>query len=189
MHGGQTSYIPFKINTVGIMPVIFATATLNIPIFIITFIASKIATLEWLVRELSPMGLIYNVFEFFLIVFFYFIYTAMQFNPDDLAENLKKGGGFLLGIRPGKKTAEYFNYILNRLGLVGAFYLAVLALLPSILQAILQFPVYLGLMSGTSLLIVVGVALEMAAQIESYLIENKYEGFLVKGRLTSRSVR
>ena len=116
---------------------------------------------------------------------FSYVYTAIQFNPAELAENMKKSGGFILGIRPGKKTADYFDYILNRIGLIGAIYLGVLAVLPNILQLVFSIPFPMG---GTSLLIIVGVALETSAQIEAYLIENKYEGFLPSGsRLKSRT--
>ena len=125
-------------------------------------------------------GLLNSVLDFILIIFFSFFYTAMVFNPEELADNIKKSGGFIPGIRPGKKTAIFFNYILTRIGLVGAIYLACLALSPNILRAFMYMPFNLG---GTSLLIVVGVALETSAQIESYLIEHRYEGFLSDGRL------
>jgi preprotein translocase subunit SecY len=129
---------------------------------------------------------LYNVLLFLFIIFFSFFYTALQFNPEELADNIKKSGGFIPGVRPGKKTAEFFNYILTRLGLIGAIYLGVLALFPSIVHAALHLPFYLSLMGGTSLLIVVGVALETASQIESYLIEHRYEGFLTSGRIRGR---
>jgi len=123
-----------------------------------------------------------------LIILFSFLYTTLIFNPEELAENIKKSGAFIPGIRPGRKTAEFFNYILTRLGLVGAVYLGVLALLPTIIhsKSVLDLPFYLRSMSGTALLIMVGVALETAAQIESYLIEHRYEGFLSSGRLKGR---
>ena len=123
---------------------------------------------------------------FLLIVFFSFFYTALVFNPEELADNIKKSGGFIPGIRPGRKTAEFFKYILTRVGLVGAVYLGILALLPNLLSAVIAMPF---LLSGTALLIVVGVSLDTAAQIESYLIEHKYEGFLSSGRLTGRRPR
>jgi preprotein translocase subunit SecY len=187
--GGQSSYIPFKLNTAGVMPVIFSNAVLNAPIFIASLLSSRFVVFKWIADALQPNGLLFNVIDFFLIIFFFFFYTALVYNPDELAENIKKGGGFIPGIRPGKKTAEFFNYILTRLGLVGAIYLAALALLPNILQSIFSLPFYLGIMSGTSLLIVVGVSLEIASQIEAYLIENRYEGFLTTGRFKSRSIR
>jgi preprotein translocase subunit SecY len=183
VYGGQSTYIPFKINTAGIMPVIFASSVLQLPATIAVFLSSRGEIFRKFAEIIAPGALLFNVIEFFLIVFFSFFYTALIFNPEELAENIKKSGGYILGIRPGKKTADFFNYILNRIGLVGAIYLAVLALLPNIMYAIFRLPFYLG---GTSLLIVVGVALETAAQIESYLIEHRYEGFLTTGRLKNR---
>ncbi len=187
MYGGQSTYIPFKINTAGVMPVIFANAVLNLPVFLSSIIAARFSSFKWFAESLSPAGLLYGIVNFILIIFFSFFYTAIMFNPEELADNIKKGGGFIPGIRPGKKTAEFFNYILTRIGLVGAIYLAMLALLPNIIHGLIALPFYLsGILSGTAMLIVVGVALETASQIESYLIENRYEGFLSTGRLKSR---
>jgi preprotein translocase subunit SecY len=186
MYGGQSTYIPFKINTAGIMPVIFSTSVLNIPVFLSSVLAARFEWFKWIAESFNPTGILYSVLLFILIMFFSFFYTALQFNPDELADNIKKSGGFIPGIRPGKKTAEFFNYILVRLGTVGAVYLGVLALFPTIIHAALRLPFYLSIMGGTSLLIVVGVALETAAQIESYLIEHRYEGFLTSGRLKGR---
>ena len=118
---------------------------------------------------------LYNVFNAGLIVFFTYFYTAIIFNPVELAENIRKSGGFIPGIRPGKKTAEFFDYLLTRIGFPGAMYLAGLAILPSIIRHFINFPVFF---SGVSMLIVVGVALDTSAQIESHLIERRYEGFL-----------
>jgi preprotein translocase subunit SecY len=186
VYGGQSTYIPFKINVPGVMPVIFAGAVLNIPMFISAMLAEKFALFKWISESMVPTGALYNVIEFVLIIFFSFFYTALVYNPDELADNMKKSGGFIPGIRPGRKTAEFFNYILTRIGLVGAIYLATLALLPNILRMFVQLPFNLG---GTSLLIVVGVALDTAAQIESYLIEHRYEGFLSAGRMKMRGAR
>lgn len=187
VYGGQSSYIPFKINTVGVMPVIFAQAMLNIPMFLIAFLASRFETLRWLSEAISPLGVLYNVMSFLLIIFFSFVYTALQYNPDDLADNIKKSGGFVPGIRPGKQTSNFFNYILMRIGLVGALYLGVLAILPNILLAFIPNMGFQ--LSGTGLLIAVGVALELSAQIETYLIEHRYEGFLLSGRMKTGSMR
>ena len=187
MYGGQSTYIPFKINTAGIMPVIFSNAVLNLPIFLSSLLATRFSAFKWLAESLSPAGFLYSTINFVLIIFFSFFYTALVFNPEELADNIKKGGGFIPGIRPGKKTAEFFSHILTRIGVVGAIYLAILALLPNIIHAMIALPFYLsGIMSGTAMLIVVGVALETAAQIESYLIEHRYEGFLSTGRLKGR---
>lgn len=184
VYGGQSTYIPFKINVPGVMPVILAGSVLNVPMFIATILSDRFAIFKTVAESLTRTGILFNTLEFALIIFFSYFYTALVFNPDELAENIKKSGGFIPGIRPGKKTAEFFNFILTRIGLVGAVYLGILALLPNILSAAIekifytQMPFYL---SGTGLLIVVGVALETAAQIESYLIEHRYEGFLTSG--------
>lgn len=186
VYGGQSTYIPFKINVPGVMPVIFAGAVLNIPMFAAAMLSDKFALFKWISESMVPTGVLYNVIEFVLIIFFSFFYTALVYNPDELADNMKKSGGHIPGLRPGRKTSEFFNYILTRIGLVGAIYLAILALLPNILRMFVQMPFNLG---GTSLLIVVGVALDTAAQIESYLIEHRYEGLLTSGRMKMRGER
>ncbi len=190
MYGGQSTYIPFKINTAGVMPVIFSNAMLNIPMFAATLLATRWVFFKSIADSLIPGGFIHGALDFILIICFSFFYTALVFNPEELADNMKKSGGFIPGYRPGKKTADLFSYVLTRIGLVGAIYLAVLALLPNIIQAALNMPFVLtGILSGTALLIVVGVANETAAQIESYLIEHRYEGFLTSGRLRGKGVR
>lgn len=189
IYAAQSSFIPFKINTAGVMPILFANAFLNVPIFVVSFLATYFSVFKSVAESLVG-GILYNVLTFILIIFSSFLYTALVFNPEELADNMKKSGGFIPSIRPGKRTAEFFNYILTRLGLVGAVYLAILALLPNLIHSIFSMPIYLGnLMSGTSLLIAVGVALDTASQIESYLIEHRYEGFLTSGRLKGRGVR
>jgi len=187
MYGGQSTYIPFKINVAGVMPVIFSSSVLNMPMFVFTLLASYHDGFKNIAEGFAPGAALHSILDFVLIILFSFLYTAIIFNPEELAQNIKKNGGFIPGIRPGKQTAEFFNYILTRLGLVGAIYLAVLALLPTIVQKLLSLSFYLsGIMSGTAILIVVGVALETASQIEAYLIEHRYEGFLSTGRLKSR---
>ena len=186
VYGGQNTYIPFKINSASVMPVIFASSVLNIPLSIAGMLSKKYKFFSLVYEKISQTGLLFNVLQFILIVFFYFIYTALVFNPTELADNIKKSGGFIPGIRPGRKTAEFFDHILTRLGLVGATYLAVLATLPNLMAAIIAMPFYLG---GTALLIVVGVALDTSSQVESYLIEHNYEGFLSSGRLKARGAR
>ncbi|HJM69014.1 MAG TPA: preprotein translocase subunit SecY [Candidatus Babeliales bacterium] len=183
VYGGQSTYIPFKVNPVGVMPVIFAQAALQFPGMAINILASYFPTLDFLKAFASPQSPVFSVMQFLLIIFFTFVWTALQFNPDELADNLKKNGGFIPGVRPGKSTARYLDFILNRVGLVGAIYLGCLAIMPNILLALVKMPFYLG---GTSLLIVVGVALEFSSQAESYLIEHRYEGFLSSGRVKSR---
>lgn len=191
VYGGQSSYIPFKLNMPGIMPVIFAGVMLNIPRFVSTMLADRLAIFKWISESLSHMGVVDAILQFVFILFFSFVYTAVIFNPEEVAENIKKSGGHIPGVRPGRKTAEYFVMVLNRLGLVGAVYLAALALLPSILYFFIGNIALMGIsfLSGTSLLIMVGVALEIAAQIESYLLEHRYEGLLVSGRFRARSAR
>ncbi len=184
VYGGQSSYIPFKINTAGVMPVIFSNAVLNIPVFVSTLLASRFEIFKSVAEQLLPTGILFNVLDFILIIFFSFFYTALVFNPDELAENIKKSGGFIPGIRPGRKTSEFFNYILTRIGLIGAIYLGMLAVFPNLLNAFVSTA---GIwISGTSMLICVGVALDFAAQVESYLIEHRYEGFLSSGRMKAR---
>ncbi len=189
MFAGQSTYIPFKINTAGIMPVIFSNSVLNVPMFLSAFLAARFPFFQWFKDSMVPTGIIYNVLDFILIIFFSFFYTALVYNPEELADNIKKGGGFIPGIRPGRKTADFFNFLLTRLGLVGAFYLGFLAIAPNIVYVVLRLPFYLSTLSGTGLLIMVGVALETAAQIESYLIEHRYEGFLSSGRLRGGRTR
>lgn len=177
VYGGQSTYIPIKINSAGVMPVIFSSALLNIPAFIISLLGIK-----WLSEAIQAGGFLHSSLEFGLIIFFAYFYTYYAFNPVELADNIKKSGGFIPGIRPGKQTADYFEYIINRIVLVGAIYLGLLAILPNVISSLLG--VYF--INGTSLLIMVSVALDTSAQIESYLIEHKYEGFLTDGRIKNR---
>lgn len=176
MFGGQSSYIPFKINTVGVMPVIFANSLLNMPLFGLKLL-SKFAFFAWLVDVMNPKGAVYNILLFSLIMFFTYVYMSLQLNPDDLADSMKKNNGFIPGIRPGKQTASYFDYVLIRIGFLGALYLGILAIIPNIIPFFIpSIPFELG---GTSLLIVVGVALEFIVQIKSYLLEHKYDDLLI----------
>jgi preprotein translocase subunit SecY len=188
VYGGQSTYIPFKLNTANVMPVIITGAVMSMPMFLVQMFSDRFAVFKWLQESVfSPITIPYNVIEFILIVAFSFMYTALMYNPDELAENIKKSGGFIPGIRPGKHTAAFFYYILTRIGCVGALYLATLAVIPNFLMMAITMPFYL---SGTGLLIVVGVALEIASQMEAYLIEHRYEGFLASGsRLKGRGGR
>ena len=179
VYGGQSSYIPFKINTVGVMPVIFASSLLNIPLFVFKLLA-KYSIFAWLLDLFHYKGLVYSVLEFGLIMFFSYIYTVLVFNPEELADNMKKSGGFIPGIRPGKQTENYFEFVLVRIGFAGALYLGSLAVLPNMIPYFIPaIPFDLG---GTSLLIAVGVALEFIVQIRSYLLEHRYEDILPIGR-------
>ncbi len=185
VYGGQSTYIPFKINSAGIMPVIFASTVIRFPLIIAGMLSSYFPSLQMVVQSFYS-GPLLTVVDFLLVIMFSFFYTALFVNPTELAENIRKGGGFVPGLRPGKQTADYFSYTLTRVGLIGAIYLATLSILPTILQGVLHIPFY---ESGTSMLIVIGVALELSNQIESYLIERRYEGFLRSGRLKGRATR
>ncbi len=179
---GQSSYIPFKINNAGIMPVIFATTILRFPQLLGSMLSVKFPAINTVLQAFYN-GPLLQVSEFLLIIMFSFFYTALAINPVELAENIRKNGGFVPGMRPGQQTAKYFDYLLTRIGLVGAIYLGFLAIFPEILRSVFHVPFD---QAGTSMLIVVGVALELANQVESYLIERRYEGFLVGGNRMKR---
>ncbi|HEY6421074.1 MAG TPA: preprotein translocase subunit SecY [Candidatus Binataceae bacterium] len=179
VYGGQTSHLPLKINTSGVIPPIFASSILVFPATLAAFVPA----LKNYAAFLTPGGGIYDVVYVILIVFFCYFYTAVTFNPVDVADNLKKYGGFIPGIRPGRFTAEYIDRILSRITLGGAIYVSAVCVLPTILIAQFNVPFYFG---GTALLIVVGVALDTVAQIETHLLSRNYEGFMKRGRVKSR---
>ncbi|MGH8011270.1 MAG: preprotein translocase subunit SecY [Candidatus Binataceae bacterium] len=179
VYGGQTSHLPLKINTSGVIPPIFASSILVFPATVATFVPSFKAWSGYL----TPGGLVYNVIYVALIIFFCYFYTAVTFNPVDVADNLKKYGGFIPGIRPGRFTAEYIDRILSRITLGGAIYVSAVCVLPTILIQRFNVPFYFG---GTALLIVVGVALDTVAQIETHLLTRNYEGFMRRGRVKSK---
>jgi len=187
MYAGTQTHLPLKINVSGVIPPIFASSIMMFP----AQIANMVGTpwMQEVANALSPTDWRYNVIYVLMIVFFTFFYTAVTFNPVDVADNLKKGGGFVPGIRPGKKTAEYIDYVLTRITAAGATYLSVICLIPVLLQNWMQVPFYFG---GTGLLIVVGVALDTVQQIESHLITRNYEGFSgpkgprIRGRTSAR---
>jgi preprotein translocase subunit SecY len=181
MYGGQSTHLPLKINTSGVIPPIFASSIIMFPATVAGFIA--IPWVQGIAQQLSPGTVFYTVLYVGMIFFFSYFYTAVVFNPVDVADNLKKYGGFIPGIRPGQKTSEYIYRVLTRLTFVGAMYLALVCILPEILIQQFNVPFYFG---GTSLLIVVGVALDTVSQIESHLVTRSYEGFLKKGRLRGR---
>jgi len=179
IYGGQTSHLPLKINTSGVIPPIFASSILVFPATVATFVPA----LKNYSAFLTPGGAIYDVVYVGLIVFFCYFYTAVTFNPVDVADNLKKNGGFIPGIRPGRFTAEYIDRVLSRITLGGAIYVSAVCILPTILIERFNVPFYFG---GTALLIVVGVALDTVAQIETHLLTRNYEGFMRRGRVKSR---
>jgi preprotein translocase subunit SecY len=171
VYGGQSSHLPLKVNTSGVIPPIFASSILVFPATLATFVPQ----LKWLSVYVTPGGLVYNIAYVALIVFFCYFYTAVTFNPVDVADNLKKYGGFIPGIRPGRFTAEYIDRVLSRITLGGAIYVSAVCVLPTILIQRFNVPFYFG---GTALLIVVGVALDTVAQIETHLLSRNYESFM-----------
>jgi preprotein translocase subunit SecY len=184
MFGGEASHLPLKLNTSGVIPPIFASSLLLMPLTVAGF--SGGGGPEWLTLITTTLGRgqpLYLTIYIALIVFFAFFYTAIVFNPADTAENLKKHGGFIPGIRPGKNTAEYLNHVLTRLTTVGAAYLALVCLLPEILISRYAVPFYFG---GTSLLIVVSVTMDTVGQIHSHLLAHQYEGLIKKAKLKGR---
>ena len=175
MYGGQSSHLPLKINSSGVIPTIFASSILAFPATITGFI-----TIPWVQAvsaQLMPGRLLYSLLFVIMIFFFAFFYTAIQFNPVKIAEEMKRHGGYIPGIRPGKKTAEYVNGVLSRLTFGGAIYLAAVCILPSILFVAFNVPFSFG---GTALLIVVGVGLDLVNQIEAFLLNQNYDGFMRK---------
>ncbi len=190
IYGGQSTHLPLKINTSGVIPPIFASSILMFPLTIGQFMPKTwMEAYPWLNKAISSLGagtILYNVLYVAFIIFFCYFYTAIVFNPDDVAENMKKFGGYIPGIRPGKKTAEHIDRILSRITLGGALYVSAVCVLPTILIARFNVPFYFG---GTALLIVVGVALDTVQQIESHLLTRQYEGLMRKGRLRGRRRR
>ena len=187
MYGGQSTHLPLKINMAGVIPPIFASSILMFPLTITNFVPKD--TLEaypWInaiLGSLGPATILYNLLYVTFIVFFCYFYTAVIFNPVDVADNMKKYGGYIPGIRPGKKTSDYIDKVLTRITLGGALYVAAVCVLPSILIYKLNIPFYFG---GTALLIVVGVAMDTVSQMESHMLSRHYEGFLKKGQLKGR---
>jgi preprotein translocase subunit SecY len=175
MYGGQSSHLPLKINSSGVIPPIFASSILAFPATITGFIA--VPWVQAISGQLLPGRLLYSVLFVLMIFFFCFFYTAIQFNPVKIAEEMKRHGGYIPGIRPGKKTAEYVNLVLTRLTFGGAVYLSAVCILPSILFVIFNVPFSFG---GTALLIVVGVGLDLVNQIEAHLLNQNYDGFMKK---------
>ncbi len=181
MTGGQNTHMPLKLNTSGVIPPIFASSILMFPATLAGF--SNAPWLAWLKDQLTHGALLYTALYVGMIIFFAFFYTAVVFNPVDVADNMKKYGGFIPGIRPGKSTSDYIYKVLNRVTFGGAIYLAMVCVLPDIFYRTFHISFYFG---GTSLLIVVGVALDTISQVETHLITRHYEGFMkgirIKGR-------
>ncbi|MCK5511665.1 MAG: preprotein translocase subunit SecY [Thermodesulfovibrionia bacterium] len=181
MYGGQSTHLPLRVNTAGVIPPIFASSVIMFPATLAGFIS--IPWVQSIARQLTPGTVLYTLIYVGMIFFFCYFYTAIIFNPVDIADNLKKYGGFIPGVRPGQNTSEYIYRVLARITFGGAVYLSAVCVLPDILRGYFNVPFYFG---GTSLLIVVGVALDTISQIESHLMTRSYEGFLKKGKVRGR---
>ena len=183
--GGQSTYIPFKVNQGGVIPIIFAQSIILFPATIGVFLPNPF--IQSLAQSIRPGGVIYSVIYMLFIVFFCYFYAAISFNPVDVADNMKKYGGFIPGVRPGRPTAEFFDYIINRITLPGGMFLALIAVFPDFVTRWLKIPYTLAdFFGGTALLIVVGVSLDTMKQIESQLLMRHYEGFMKRGRIRGR---
>ena len=183
MYGGQNTHLPLKVNTAGVIPAIFASSILMFPLTIVQFMPQEMKDaypiIDTILISLGPGRYLYNIVYVALIIFFCFSYTAVTFNPIDVADNMKKQGGYIPGIRPGKKTAEYIDWVLTRITLIGSLYISAVCVLPTVLIYQFNIQFYFG---GTALLIVVGVALDLVGQIESHMLARHYDGFLDKGK-------
>lgn len=184
VYGGQTTHLPLSVNSAGVIPIIFAQSIMFAP----ATVAQLFPNVEWMQNIITdwlrPGDLVYSIIYGTIIVFFAYFYTALVFNPIDLADNMRKNGGFIPGIRPGKRTAEYIERILTRITLPGAVFFASIAILPWVLIEQIQVGYFFG---GTGLLIIVGVALDTLQQVESHLLMRHYDGFMKKGRIRGRS--
>ena len=188
MYGGQATYLPLKVNQAGVIPIIFAQSVILFPATIAGFFPHT-GALQSVARFLTPRSFVYSVFYALLILFFTFFYTAITFNPVEVSENLQKFGGFVPGIRPGRNTSEYLDYVMTRIAASGAVFLALIALFPSMISShkVLNIPFLVAsFFGGTGLLIIVGVILDTMKTIESQLLMRHYEGFIRKGRIKSR---
>ncbi|MBW2405831.1 MAG: preprotein translocase subunit SecY [Deltaproteobacteria bacterium] len=184
MYGGQSTHLPLKVNTSGVIPPIFASSIIMFPATLASFIA--VPWMQSVASAMRPGNIAYETLYVGFIFFFCYFYTAVTFNPADVAENMKKQGGYIPGIRPGKRTADYIDRVLTRITLGGAIYVSAVCVLPSVLMTKFNVPFYFG---GTALLIVVGVAIDTIQQIESHMLTRHYEGFLKKGGVRGRGGR
>ncbi len=181
VYGGQESHLPLKINGAGVIPAIFASTILFFPATVLSFIPYEWA--RQAAQNFTPSGMLFNILNVAAIVFFCFFYTAITTNPSDLSDNLKKSGGYIPGIRPGKATAEFLDAIVTRLTFSGAIYLAAVCIMPTIMIQAFQVNFYFG---GTTLLILVGVALDTISQVQAHLLSQNYDGFLKQARMRGR---
>jgi len=176
MYGGQSTHLPLRINTSGVIPPIFASSIIMFPATVANFI--KVPWMQSVAQAMTPGGIVYNLVFVGFIIFFCYFYTAVTFNPVDVADNMKKYGGYIPGIRPGKRTADHIDRVLTRITFGGAIYVSAVCVLPTLLIAKFNVPFYFG---GTALLIVVGVAIDTISQMESHMVARHYEGFIKKG--------
>jgi preprotein translocase subunit SecY len=176
MYGGQSTHLPLRINTSGVIPPIFASSIIMFPATVANFI--NVPWMQSVAQAMTPGGIVYNLVFVGFIIFFCYFYTAVTFNPVDVADNMKKYGGYVPGIRPGKRTADYIDRVLTRITFGGAIYVSAVCVLPTVLIARFNVPFYFG---GTALLIVVGVAIDTISQMESHMLARHYEGFIKKG--------
>lgn len=187
MMGGTTQYIPLRVNTAGVMPIIFAQSIMFIPNTILSFFPES-AWAASVARLFSPESLVYSAIYAVIIIFFTYFYTAIAFNPRDVADNMQKQGGFIPGVRPGQPTSEYLDTILTRITLPGSIFLAIVAIMPVFATNVLKVqPLLASFFGGTSLLIIVGVALDTLQQVESYLLMRHYDGFMKSGKISGRA--
>jgi|TARA_B100000959_G_scaffold287499_1_gene373080 preprotein translocase subunit SecY len=183
-YAGSQTHLPLKVNTSGVIPPIFASSIIMFPATLAAFVpAEQFPWIQYVTNLLSPGAFVYELLYVSAIFFFCFFYTAIIFNPSDVADNLKKHGGFIPGIRPGRPTSEYIDRVLSRLTFTGACYLSVVCIIPDVLISQLSVPFYFG---GTGLLIIVGVGMDTMSQVESHLVMRHYEGFVKKGSLRGR---
>jgi len=190
VYGGQATHIPLKILTAGVMPIIFAQALMFLPSTLASFFPQGNGFGDWLQRVFAPTHVIYSLFFGLLIIIFTYFYTAIAFNPVDVADNMKKQGGFVPGVRPGKATSDYIDHILTRVTLPASIFLALIAVFPTFLSGFFNVDYALAsFYGGTSLLIIVGVALDTLQQIESHLLMRHYDGFLKTGKIKGRDRR
>lgn len=187
VYGGTTQYIPLRVNTAGVMPIIFAQSILFVPATIASFFPESTGLQEF-ARLFSDQSVVYAIVYGMMILFFTYFYTAIAFNPKEVADNMKRNGGFVPGVRPGQPTSDYIENILTRITLPGAVFLALIAILPTFAIRVLQVPpLFASFFGGTSLLIIVGVALDTLQQIESYLLMRHYDGFMKTGKIRGRA--
>jgi preprotein translocase subunit SecY len=185
IYGGQSTHIPLRVNTAGVMPIIFAQSIMFIPSTILTFFPES-EFVQSISGYLEYTSLTYSLMYGAMIVFFTYFYTAIAFNPKDVSENMQKQGGFIPGIRPGKHTADFIDNILTKITLPGSIFLAIIAILPAFVSRFGVTPSFAQFFGGTSLLIMVGVALDTLQQVESHLLMRHYDGFMKSGRMKGR---